>query len=204
MPSSLRRPSTTETPVRLSSWSISKAGTTLSKSTLVFRSNTLLRVSLRLRCAGFCLTCNYRGDHRNRYRCCPNPNCCRCDLGVPGVDSGKHYPAWIRHSMPNHYRRRGGGLPTGHWKDRGLSKCRWKWRAIGCQLRFRWCPDHCKSPFTRSREENLKLHYQPHYDSLLVKCTVRGTTYEVARRKMLRALVEFRIRGVKVGIKFLR
>ncbi|KAJ7814646.1 pyruvate carboxylase [Mycena leptocephala] len=38
----------------------------------------------------------------------------------------------------------------------------------------------------------------PHYDSLLVKCTVSGTTYEVARRKMLRALVEFRIRGVKV------
>ncbi|CAG8532502.1 4219_t:CDS:10 [Acaulospora colombiana] len=37
----------------------------------------------------------------------------------------------------------------------------------------------------------------PHYDSLLVKVTVSGTTYEVARRKMLRALVEFRIRGVK-------
>ncbi|KAJ9109170.1 hypothetical protein QFC21_000499 [Naganishia friedmannii] len=43
----------------------------------------------------------------------------------------------------------------------------------------------------------------PHYDSLLVKCTVRGTTYEVARRKMLRALVEFRIRGVKTNIPFL-
>ncbi|KAF8899647.1 pyruvate carboxylase [Gymnopilus junonius] len=36
----------------------------------------------------------------------------------------------------------------------------------------------------------------PHYDSLLVKCTV-------ARRKMLRALVEFRIRGVKTNIPFL-
>ena len=34
--------------------------------------------------------------------------------------------------------------------------------------------------------------------SLLVKVSVSGTTYEVARRKMLRALVEFRIRGVKV------
>lgn len=44
---------------------------------------------------------------------------------------------------------------------------------------------------------------QPHYDSLLVKCTVSGTTYEVARRKMLRALVEFRIRGVKTNIPFL-
>jgi pyruvate carboxylase len=32
----------------------------------------------------------------------------------------------------------------------------------------------------------------------LVKVSVSGTTYEVARRKMLRALVEFRIRGVKV------
>ena len=38
----------------------------------------------------------------------------------------------------------------------------------------------------------------PHYDSLLVKVSVSGATYEVARRKMLRALVEFRIRGVKV------
>lgn len=35
----------------------------------------------------------------------------------------------------------------------------------------------------------------PHYDSLLVKCTTRGATFEIARRKMLRALVEFRIRG---------
>ncbi|EJU03925.1 pyruvate carboxylase [Dacryopinax primogenitus] len=43
----------------------------------------------------------------------------------------------------------------------------------------------------------------PHYDSLLVKVSVRGTTYEVARRKMLRALVEFRIRGVKTNIPFL-
>ncbi|TFY72302.1 hypothetical protein EVG20_g701 [Dentipellis fragilis] len=43
----------------------------------------------------------------------------------------------------------------------------------------------------------------PHYDSLLVKVTVTGTTYEVARRKMLRALVEFRIRGVKTNIPFL-
>jgi len=42
----------------------------------------------------------------------------------------------------------------------------------------------------------------PHYDSLLVKCSVSGTTYEVARRKMLRALVEFRIRGVKVRTRF--
>jgi pyruvate carboxylase len=43
----------------------------------------------------------------------------------------------------------------------------------------------------------------PHYDSLLVKISCSGATYEVARRKMLRALVEFRIRGVKTNIPFL-
>jgi pyruvate carboxylase len=43
----------------------------------------------------------------------------------------------------------------------------------------------------------------PHYDSMLVKCTCHGSNYEIARRKMLRALVEFRIRGVKTNIPFL-
>jgi len=43
----------------------------------------------------------------------------------------------------------------------------------------------------------------PHYDSMLVKCTCQGSTYEIARRKILRALVEFRIRGVKTNIPFL-
>ena len=43
----------------------------------------------------------------------------------------------------------------------------------------------------------------PHYDSMLVKCTCLASTYEIARRKMLRALVEFRIRGVKTNIPFL-
>lgn len=43
----------------------------------------------------------------------------------------------------------------------------------------------------------------PFYDSMLVKCTCLGSTYEIARRKMLRALVEFRIRGVKTNIPFL-
>lgn len=38
---------------------------------------------------------------------------------------------------------------------------------------------------------------------MLVKCTCRGSTYEIVRRKMLRALVEFRIRGVKTNIPFL-
>jgi len=43
----------------------------------------------------------------------------------------------------------------------------------------------------------------PHYDSLLVKCTVTGNTYDLARKKMLRALIEFRVRGVKTNIPFL-
>ena len=43
----------------------------------------------------------------------------------------------------------------------------------------------------------------PHYDSMLVKCTCHASTYEIARRKMIRALVEFRIRGVKTNIPFL-
>lgn len=42
-----------------------------------------------------------------------------------------------------------------------------------------------------------------HYDSMLVKCSCHGSTYEIVRRKMLRALVEFRIRGVKTNIPFL-
>lgn len=38
---------------------------------------------------------------------------------------------------------------------------------------------------------------------MLVKVSCHGSTYEIARRKMLRALVEFRIRGVKTNIPFL-
>ncbi|EDO17566.1 hypothetical protein Kpol_534p47 [Vanderwaltozyma polyspora DSM 70294] len=43
----------------------------------------------------------------------------------------------------------------------------------------------------------------PHYDSMLVKCTCLGSTYEIARRKIIRSLIEFRIRGVKTNIPFL-
>lgn len=43
----------------------------------------------------------------------------------------------------------------------------------------------------------------PHFDSMLVKCSCSGSTYEISRRKMLRALIEFRIRGVKTNIPFL-
>ncbi|CAP60542.1 uncharacterized protein PODANS_1_8330 [Podospora anserina S mat+] len=43
----------------------------------------------------------------------------------------------------------------------------------------------------------------PYYDSMLVKVSCHGSTYEIARRKVLRALIEFRIRGVKTNIPFL-
>ena len=41
----------------------------------------------------------------------------------------------------------------------------------------------------------------PHYDSLLVKLISRSRDHQSSVRKMLRALAEFRIRGVKVGFK---
>ncbi|KAL7880356.1 hypothetical protein SRHO_G00026100 [Serrasalmus rhombeus] len=40
----------------------------------------------------------------------------------------------------------------------------------------------------------------PHYDSLLVKVIASGKDLPTAASKMLRALAEFRIRGVKVGL----
>ncbi|KAI8799870.1 hypothetical protein BJ742DRAFT_109062 [Cladochytrium replicatum] len=43
----------------------------------------------------------------------------------------------------------------------------------------------------------------PHYDSLLVKMTCHGHDFEATRRKMVRALSEFRVRGVKTNIQFL-
>ena len=43
----------------------------------------------------------------------------------------------------------------------------------------------------------------PFYDSLLVKITASGLEWNYARRKVIRALREFRIRGVKTNIPFL-
>ncbi|KAJ3065399.1 pyruvate carboxylase [Podochytrium sp. JEL0797] len=43
----------------------------------------------------------------------------------------------------------------------------------------------------------------PHYDSLLVKCIAVGRDYNASRLKMLAALSEFRIRGVKNNIDWL-
>ncbi|MEI6071327.1 MAG: pyruvate carboxylase [Verrucomicrobiae bacterium] len=43
----------------------------------------------------------------------------------------------------------------------------------------------------------------PFYDSLLVKVTASGQTFPMALQRMLRALREFRIRGVKTNIPFL-
>ena len=46
-------------------------------------------------------------------------------------------------------------------------------------------------------------HVSPHYDSLLVKVCTHATRFEDAIRKMDRALMEFRIRGLKTNIRFL-
>ncbi|MCL1789448.1 MAG: pyruvate carboxylase [Oscillospiraceae bacterium] len=43
----------------------------------------------------------------------------------------------------------------------------------------------------------------PYYDSLLVKVITAGRNFEESRRKMLRALREIRVRGVKTNIPFL-
>ena len=43
----------------------------------------------------------------------------------------------------------------------------------------------------------------PHFDSLLVKVTCRSDSYEMTRRKLIRSLLEFRIRGVCTNIPFL-
>jgi pyruvate carboxylase len=43
----------------------------------------------------------------------------------------------------------------------------------------------------------------PYYDSLLVKISTYGVTFEQATQKMLRTLLEFRIRGVKTNLLFL-
>lgn len=44
----------------------------------------------------------------------------------------------------------------------------------------------------------------PHYDSLLIKVIGRALTFDAAVRKVSRALVEFRIRGVKTNVQFLQ
>lgn len=43
----------------------------------------------------------------------------------------------------------------------------------------------------------------PHFDSMLVKLTCRGRNFKVAVRRSLRALAEFRVRGVDTNIMFL-
>ena len=48
---------------------------------------------------------------------------------------------------------------------------------------------------------NAKI--SPHYDSLLVKVSTHAHSFEQSARKMIRALSEFRIRGVKTNIPFL-
>src|SRR5699024_81693 len=44
----------------------------------------------------------------------------------------------------------------------------------------------------------------PHYDSLLVKVSTWALTFEQTAQKMVRNLLEFRIRGIKTNIPFLK
>ncbi|PCJ63975.1 MAG: pyruvate carboxylase [Bacteroidetes bacterium] len=47
-------------------------------------------------------------------------------------------------------------------------------------------------------------HVSPFFDSMLVKVSASGRTLDGATRKMVRALKEFRVRGVKTNINFLQ
>ncbi|CZT03394.1 PYC2 Pyruvate carboxylase 2 [Rhynchosporium graminicola] len=87
----------------------------------------------------------------------------------------------------------------------GLTQDRISTRGFAIQCRITtedpstgFSPDTGKIEVYRSAGGN-----GPEQSLLLVKCTCHGSTYEIARRKMLRALVEFRIRGVKTNIPFL-
>jgi pyruvate carboxylase len=44
----------------------------------------------------------------------------------------------------------------------------------------------------------------PYYDSLLTKVTCRGRTFKSAAQKLYRSLDEFRVRGVKTNIEFVK
>ena len=44
----------------------------------------------------------------------------------------------------------------------------------------------------------------PYFDSMLVKLTARGRTFEMAARRARRALAEFRVRGVRTNMRFLQ
>ncbi len=48
------------------------------------------------------------------------------------------------------------------------------------------------------------MKISPYFDSMIVKLTARGRTLKGAAQRLSRALVEFRIRGVKTNISFLR
>ena len=55
----------------------------------------------------------------------------------------------------------------------------------------------------RSAGGNAGAAITPHYDSLLVKVTCWGMQYEITTRKIVRALVEFRMRGFQIGQRLL-
>ena len=46
-------------------------------------------------------------------------------------------------------------------------------------------------------------YISPHYDSLMVKVTAKSANFETSRKRLERALQEFRIRGIKTNIPFI-
>ncbi|KAG6381533.1 hypothetical protein JVT61DRAFT_121 [Boletus reticuloceps] len=130
----------------------------------------------------FCLC---RGDHWYRYCSCSNPDCRRRDSSQLGLTQ----EAISRRGFAIQCRITTEDAAAGFQPDTGKIEVYRSAGGNGVRL-------DASSGFAGAQ-------ITPHYDSLLVKCTVSGTTYEVARRKMLRALVEFRIRGVKTNIPFL-
>jgi len=51
-----------------------------------------------------------------------------------------------------------------------------------------------------SASAHAGAHISPYYDSLLAKVISHAETHDQAVNKMIRALTEFRIRGVKVSL----
>ena len=108
-------------------------------------------------------------------------------LGPARPDPRQDLDARLRHPVPRHHR---GPVQELLRPTRARSRSTGRPAATACAS-------------TRGKRLLAGSIISPHYDSMLVKCTCHGSTYEIARRKMLRALVEFRIRGVKTNVPFL-
>ena len=99
---------------------------------------------------------------------------------------GRHRAA--RRRDPGARDRRGSAqrLPPRHRQDHRLPTC-----------------GRARHPARRRLGLRRRRACPPYYDSLLVKITASGLEWNYARRKVVRSLREFRIRGVKTNLAFL-